>query len=220
MANGNLKGGMRTPVRAWCAGLVVLLPLSVAPEVAMSIPASATGNWSVSTTFPNVVSGLVAVSCPTKQVCEVVGGIDSTSAIIRTDDGGQSWQQQATPSGLSLQGVACTTASDCIAVGRVVASSAAAILTTTDGGEDWTEASTVGPLLDAVSCGSPHFCVAVGSGIQISTNGGATWTPEPVPPAVWYFAGVACTSSSSCVAVGENDSNNPSAISAYDNRPG
>jgi hypothetical protein len=68
--------------------------------------------------------------------------------------------------------------------------------------------------LRAVACPSAHRCWAVGSTLATSstpagaalvdtTDGGATWTVETVPPTVGYLSAVACASTRSCTVVGQ-----------------
>ena len=68
--------------------------------------------------------------------------------------------------------------------------------------------------LREVACATARRCWAVGSNSATSsgssgpalvatTDGGATWTVQPIPPTVGYLAGVACASSRSCTAVGQ-----------------
>jgi hypothetical protein len=70
--------------------------------------------------------------------------------------------------------------------------------------------------LVGVSCPSTTHCVAVGAvstapglppaGVTIATtNGGASWVGEPVPPGVGSFVGVSCPSTTECVAAGDTE---------------
>jgi len=68
--------------------------------------------------------------------------------------------------------------------------------------------------LRGVACATAKRCWAVGStsatssgsfgpALVATTDGGATWTVQPIPPTVGYLAGVACASPRSCTAVGQ-----------------
>jgi hypothetical protein len=84
----------------------------------------------------------------------------------------------------------------------------------------WQGTLTTDPLpppvqsLRAVACATARRCWAVGStsatssgsfgpALVATTDGGTTWTVQPIPPTVGYLAGVACTSPRSCTAVGQ-----------------
>jgi hypothetical protein len=70
--------------------------------------------------------------------------------------------------------------------------------------------------LEAVSCGGPNICVAVGTnglvssgtstghGVFVTIASGAPNHPNTMPGAKLLLAGVSCPTSSSCVAVGTN----------------
>ena len=68
--------------------------------------------------------------------------------------------------------------------------------------------------LSGLDCVSAKRCWAVGSTVGgagagnaaaliATTNGGATWVAEAIPPTVGYLSGIACTDSSHCTAVGQ-----------------
>jgi hypothetical protein len=84
----------------------------------------------------------------------------------------------------------------------------------------WHGSLTASPLpapvhtLRAVTCPTARRCWAVGStlatasspagaALVATTDGGATWTAETVPPTVSYLSAVACASTRSCTAVGQ-----------------
>jgi hypothetical protein len=69
--------------------------------------------------------------------------------------------------------------------------------------------------LDAVSCPTANRCVATGStagvdgapngaAIVTSSNGGASWTVETVPPTIGFLADVSCINTRRCVAAGQS----------------
>ena len=129
--------------------------------------------------------------------------------------------------GVGLTSVACPSASSCVATGRYVDSSGGQQgLLVTKSGSAWTAAAALLPAgaaadpdveLNSVACPSASWCVAAGyytdssgsyQGLLI-TGSGTTWTatkaPVPGGGAADLSASllsVACSSASSCVAVG------------------
>jgi photosystem II stability/assembly factor-like uncharacterized protein len=61
-----------------------------------------------------------------------------------------------------------------------------------DASRCWAVGSTVG------TAGAPN-----GAAIIATTDGGARWVDQPVPPTVGYLSGVACTTTRDCTAVGQ-----------------
>jgi len=163
-----------------------------------TIPSGGTGlgslAWSTNYDFPTPGDTLDGVSCPSTSSCVVVGsnsGSSPTAAAADTfsiSSGSGTWgSTPATPSGMSqLVGVACTSTSDCAAVG-VGLSNNDATSTTNDGGTSWSAAdqfaSYNSPNVDqdqggllSVVCPSATQCVAVGfDGSATSTNSGQSW---------------------------------------------
>jgi hypothetical protein len=132
-----------------------------------------------------------------------------------------------------LDGVACVTATNCVAVGNESSGNGYtnALVETLNHGS-WSASiapgapSGQGAYLFSVSCPSLGRCVAVGyflkrtgatkSGTMlIETLDNETWTvtptPSPGPNAIDSFLyGVSCTTPSTCVAVGNTDAGRPS----------
>jgi IPT/TIG domain len=90
----------------------------------------------------------------------------------------------------SLQGISCTSASSCVAVGNVIEQW---------NGTTWSVVPSPAASLAAVSCTSTSFCMAVGTNIIEQWNG-TTWSTVPSPTG--HLNGVSCTSASFCVAIG------------------
>lgn len=160
-----------------------------------------------------------AVACVSDQTCVVAGDDISASngggtvpVIVRTTDGGSTWQAVTVPPGVaSPTALWCSPTGFCLlgAAGPgPTASSKALASTSHDSGATWTAPVTSGEvLLGAVSCVNDSFCVGAdgtdgtdtyGQGdLNVTHDGGATWTT----PAGIGANSVACTPSM-CLAVG------------------
>jgi len=119
----------------------------------------------------------------------------------------------------SLNGVSCTSASACTAVGGILSNSGDVVtLAERWNGTSWKIQSTTNPgpesdYLYGASCTSASACTAVGYQ-QLNTSAkvtlaerwnGTTWTtqttPNPAGPTD-VFSGVSCASATACTAVG------------------
>jgi hypothetical protein len=173
---------------------------------------------------------LNAVACAPASGCIAAGAYINSSGAFhglaeRWD--GASWAIQPTPSlpgGVmsSLIGVACTSATGCLAVGFSGPSGgnnqSPATLAERWNGSTWRVQDTPNPPgaaaseLNAASCVSPAACIAVGltsnsRGIPLTLAqrwNGHTWSilPTPSPVDGGNLIGVSCPSRSSCLAVG------------------
>ena len=146
---------------------------------------------------------------------------------------GTDWTVQSTPNptgarGSHLQGVSCTSATACTAVGSYSTGRDVTLAQRWDG-TDWTVQSTPNPTgadssgladssdLKDVSCASVTACTAVGSYTSyVGTSGkqatlaerwnGTAWTIQPTPefagPYGSSLEGISCTSATVCTAVG------------------
>lgn len=134
------------------------------------------------------------------------------------------WMLQATPnvggsSTDNLSGVACTTATSCIAVG----SGGGGTLAEAWNGTTWSIEASPNPVgrmssaLHGISCISQNACTAVGASYDGSNGSetlvefwnGSTWSIQTSPNVSGALmndlAGVSCTSATSCLAVGNAD---------------
>jgi hypothetical protein len=180
---------------------------------------------------------LQSASCAADGSCVAVGSYFDASGnqqgLIDTEAGGTWTATEApTPAGsgamqeLALDAVTCPSAGSCTAVGDFVndTGSQQGVIDALSGGT-WTATDSVPTnaavstegSLDAVSCGSPGACVAVGTYTDADDDGqglvealsGGTWsaTSAPLPagaatdPSV-ALQGVTCSSTGACVAVG------------------
>jgi hypothetical protein len=190
-------------------------------------------SWSVQTT-PNPegagpgIIGLWSVSCATSTSCMAVGeytnGSGTRMTLAERWDG-TSWTITTTPNPAgsqlsSLQGVSCTSASACTAVGFYKDSlGVTKTLVERWNGTSWSiqespSPSTTSSSLAGVHCTSSTVCVAVGRTVDgagvpgplAEHWNGTTWStkeiPSPSGATSTGLATVSCTSASSCAAVG------------------
>jgi hypothetical protein len=178
--------------------------------------------WTVQNS-PNQSSGelsanaLNAISCTSSVACTAVGFSregSGTEVTLAEKWNGTSWTIQATPNPVGatysrLQGVSCSSASACTAVGF----SSAGVLAETWNGSAWTLQTTPNPggssELAAVSCTSGRACVAVGSSVGETLAerwDGSNWTLQttPNPSGDDVLLGVSCSSDTACTAVGQS----------------
>jgi hypothetical protein len=171
---------------------------------------------------------LDGLACTSATFCIAVGYYEVPSGdefALAERWNGSSWSRQPTanPSGStasSLTGVACTSASDCTAVGTYFNSSSDEFtLAEAWNGTSWSVQQTPNPSISAnelraVACVSPSDCTAVGSFQDNSGDiftlaegwNGTNWlleqTPNPSGSPASDLNGVACTSDIFCTAVG------------------
>ena len=175
------------------------------------------------------VSYLDAVACSSSTDCEAVGYYRTTSGAslpLAEVWNGTNWALQTIPNpkgstGSVLLGVACPSATHCEAVGYYTNSSQVqAPLAERWNGTTWALQAIPDPTgstqsqLQAVACPSTTDCEAVGyqnnsSGVFVTLAedwNGTTWavqtTPSPAGAPVSYLYGEACSSATSCEAVG------------------
>jgi hypothetical protein len=128
--------------------------------------------WDYTSGSPETpLSGIV---CPGVSDCLVFG---TGNDLDFTNDGGTNWTSGSTPSNVSyLNDIACSSLTDCVAVGQSTGSGVAVAIATSDGGAMWADQPLPKGLssLSGVSCSSSD-CVAVG---QNSLGGGEILTIE------------------------------------------
>lgn len=181
------------------------------------------GAWTVRPAAkPTAFAGgdLAGVSCVSPTRCTAVGGYANGNTGIAQPLAetwnGSAWALQPIPNppgtmGSFLQGISCTSAGACTAVGSTGANQAP--LAERWNGTAWAIQPTPAPtglaILNGVSCTGPARCMAVGiaatSALAESWNG-SNWTVQPVPvPAGGSganLASVSCTATDDCHAVG------------------
>jgi hypothetical protein len=180
---------------------------------------------------------IASLACPATTTCVAVGstGISPTQGLLVTGSG-TSWTAVNAPLPANadltvdagLTGVACPSATSCVAVGNYYVSGGTggpAGLVLAESGTSWnpTEAPVPGNAspgsdagLNSVACPSTTSCAAVGSygspdGSQglLLTGSGTAWTPTEAPlptnaltPSRANLESMACPSTTKCVATG------------------
>ena len=174
---------------------------------------------------------IAGVACASSTQCLAVGhdpagtgeavALDPTTGEILS---GQSVVTIAATGGVGLEGVACPSATLCVAVGENAAHSAGVAVPLDPatgavlGGQSVQDVTHKG-ILDSLSCPSLSQCVAVGWGasepsiaVPIDPSTGAVssgQSDQSISQGAAMLVGVTCPSSSACVAVG-NDAGDPS----------
>jgi hypothetical protein len=208
------RGFLRAASAALAAGLVAAI-------LGSSVTAAAAPGRVAAT----VAGRLQGVACDSSKSCVAVGGRSPTSTgpggTLAETWNGTTWSVVKSPdpsgsTGAVLNGVACTSAKNCLAVGDYFTSSHATLPAAEKwNGSKWSVVTIPAPsgatdaFLDAISCASSSHCQAVGgsgdSTLAESWNGSA-WkivpSPNPVPSKPNYLTGVACPATSECWAVG------------------
>lgn len=185
--------------------------------------------WSVLPVPVGVVGNaqLNGVSCPSAAACVAVGssvaesGVEASAVVERWN--GSRWREErlSAPkrSDVELSGVSCPLVDSCVAVGLDSPGYQSPPIIIRSRGASWTvEGVHATGQLQAVSCRSTRFCVAVGtrgSHMLAEVWNGTRWStrqaPDPKGPFQLYrppvnaLSSVSCSSPSLCVAVGEDD---------------
>jgi hypothetical protein len=212
--------------------VAALLGLAQGAQAAQagSAPQVATLGWHLQNP-PNptgsIGSDLSDVSCSASGACTAVGSYESSGSVFTTFAerwNGSTWTIENTPEATSsnLNGVACLSATDCVAVGDILTGVDinTATLAEVWNGSTWTTQSTPTPasatrafLID-VACTAANQCTAAGSYYNKSGHellfaerwNGTSWkietTPQPSGAKISQFNGVSCASATSCIAVG------------------
>ena len=185
--------------------------------------------WTATTVTPppgfNGFVNLSTVFCFAANSCQALGTgfTGSAPTVFGEQWNGSTWSAvpAATPTAFSTEtgvtGMACVSASYCIAVGNVDGRTSFAEQWT---GSAWSLADSginsnlpSGSFLAAVSCAGTSFCQAVGQVAETTTQNlietwnGATWsvqngTPQTSTSVPQSLVGVDCVSATSCSAVG------------------
>jgi hypothetical protein len=155
-----------------------------------------------------------SVSCTSSTACIAVGLYWSagTRHVLVENWNGTEWKLQTAPEPPGakqsvFQGVSCSSASACTAVGYYE-SSAGKNFTLKErwNGTEWKvqESSTEG-FLHSVSCASATACMAVGNVLAntlVESWNGTEWKLVATPASPVWLEGVSCTAANACIAVG------------------
>jgi photosystem II stability/assembly factor-like uncharacterized protein len=211
--------------RLQIAALAVLLWIVVGGV--LTAPASAGGTqWTESTTYPETMEpSQLVCSSPTTCIALSYDDYANDPVVLTTTDGGQSWTQSYVADGVKgLDGVACPSTLECVAVGftNQALNDEGVVLLTTNHGTTWTDETLPSgtPSLGGISCSSADDCITVGypnpvtstNLILSTTDGGATWTNETGPASLYDFSDVDCLPNADpltteCLAYGGEDGN-------------
>jgi hypothetical protein len=162
-----------------------------------SVGAAAASGWALQALPAPIQSNgqLLAVSCPAWNACIAVGsfvssiGFSASAALVERWDGAK-WSLESTPAPVgaessTLDAVSCTSPRACTAVGWFTTRDHTGLNRTLAerwSGSRWSivrtsaPSSSVGAMLNGVSCPSPGVCVAVGVNYPGAPRGG------PFPP--------------------------------------
>jgi hypothetical protein len=195
-----------TAARCWAVGSTAAT--GAAGSTATVVATSDGGAvWKVQP-VPAGVGFLAGIACATVRACVAVGQVGTTGigpgAVLTTVDGGSAWALQPVPGGTTdVTAVTCTAAVRCTALGSV----SGRVTALTGGAVDapWVTAGGLPPTVtsaSSVSCTDAQQCWAVGISqvalgrtagvVAATTDGGATWTLQAVPPTVGALQGIDC----------------------------
>jgi hypothetical protein len=165
-----------------------------------------------------------SIDCVSTTTCWLAGmsaGSTPSSVVAETTDEGSSWRTfsnlPSSPNGsYQLNGISCTSALACVAVGGAARSNGrATVIATTDGGVTWSRSidATLNGIqqLFSVSCrpGALATCHAAGQALPgsgpaevTSTDGGATWKGVETLDNAGRLNSISCPDARHCWAAG------------------
>ena len=231
-ATGSQLNGVACPSTTQCTAVGYYFTNSSCVPLAERWDGS---TWAVQAA-PNAAGGgcsvFNSVACPSTRLCTAVGYDSNSSggaATLVEGWNGSTWQVQSTPSPNGptnlnvLNGVACASATLCIAVGYGEDSSrVVAALTERWDGTTWVLESTPNPGgvrgggFSGIACPSTALCTAVGNYTTssfltvtlVERWNGTTWavesTPNPSGAQGSGLSGVTCPLTTLCTAVGDS----------------
>jgi photosystem II stability/assembly factor-like uncharacterized protein len=208
-------------------GVAAVICFVIGSGISMSSSANASGTqWTESTTYPETMEpGQLVCSSPATCIALSYDDFGNDPVVLTTTDGGHSWMQSSIADGVKgLDGVACPTTVECVAVGftNQALNDEGVVLLTTDGGTTWTDETLPSgtPSLGGISCSSADDCIAVGypnpvtstNVILSTTNSGTTWANQTGPASLYDFSDVDCfpdsdPSTTECLAYGGEGEN-------------
>ena len=214
-----------TAQRCWAVGSTVATSSAPAgPALVATTDGGAT--WTV-LTLPSVVGYLSGVACTSARSCIAVGQIGLSGVgpgAVLTTTNGTTWTVQAVPAGTTdVTAVDCRTNGRCAALG-VVSGVVTTLLPSRTGA--WVATGRLpapASVATALSCTDATHCWATAAQsvdvghvigtIDVTSDGGTTWTPQHVPVGTGALQDIACTagtdatrtatgSGATCTAVG------------------
>ncbi|TMB92272.1 MAG: hypothetical protein E6J45_03130 [Chloroflexi bacterium] len=235
IAGGQLAG-VSCPTGTFCVAVGQSSP---------SAPLAERWDGSSWTVTPTPGSGVLsAVSCPSVSTCIAVGrnpASSSSQVPLAERWNGTNWTllTASVPSGTQgslLDGVSCSSAAACTAVGRNLTGTACIPLAERWNGSSWTIQTTPYRakydcnLLYGVACPAANACTAVGAACSVGGAeyfcvtlaerwNGTKWTlqytPEPPGAPSTELDAVSCPSTTTCIAVGTSASETCGPFCAY-----
>jgi hypothetical protein len=199
------------------------LVVGVVIALLVAAPTAAASGWLVQPVpTPRGATGaiLTAVTCTGPHACIGVGSYDTkagSTGVLAERWNGRQWSVMPAapvPRGaawISLLGVSCASDGTCIGVGNQQRGGSFTLAESWSGTR-WSVQRTPTPAfsdsaLEAVSCTSSRFCLAISDGVDERWNGHAWSYVDMLPMPSWAdvvtVGGISCTASSWCMAVGQ-----------------
>jgi hypothetical protein len=169
---------------------------------------------------------IASLSCATSSTCVAfarLAGFDPSHTaydVWRTSDGGKTWNETRLATGPLIgpnSAVICPDAETCWA-GPVFQGSDSlngVLFRSTDGGATWTSVALpsspetessgqtqTGAQWNALGCVSASTCFVAGPGVDVTTDGGRSWTEAALPPQVNWVQSLSCGIGSPPVCIG------------------
>jgi hypothetical protein len=185
--------------------------------------------WTIQTTpTGKAITQLNGVSCTSAKACLAVGEayVSGTYRTLAERWNGKTWAITPTPDLIHgtdsyLEGVSCTSQTDCVAVGSYRHASTTVVLAEQWSGSHWVNrpapdpAGSGGTSLTSVSCPAAGRCMAVGTQTQAGRTlalaeglSGAHWHIRATAPIAGAqmsaLSSVWCPTTSDCTAVGRD----------------
>jgi hypothetical protein len=166
--------------------------------------------WSAEPSYAALSISPVAVTCASVSDCVVAG-----STVVYTVNGGRTWNRSSGGFLAGADAVSCAPGTaTCAAVGARITGTRTRQVTGRDGVDLSTDSGSTFTLqtlpdqisrLTAISCPTPQVCLAVGTNVVSTTDGGQTWrTFDGTPGGLTSpFRMVTCAAADWCVGVGQ-----------------
>ncbi len=210
---GPVSSGVACPSARTCL-VTGAVAKQVGPRVLITDVVFRTTNGGASwttATLPKGVEFLDDLACPSAARCYLVGGSNHNAGLILVSStGGVTWRTAldwaAVP---SIDSISCAAGGDCVAGGATRDDTEVVALRTTTAGKSWAKHTVVvgEDFGEFVSCGSVTRCAialepGTTTGVELSANGGTTWTSSDVPVIAPIPRAVSCPAAGTCVALG------------------